>query len=388
MQRRLVVYLLGCLLAAGPAAGLSIIDLDPTPPPPGATPLPAAWDPREHVEAVPIRWTPHTAIWRSVPPEEARRIGQEPRRSAPLEDLAREAALRAVEETGGGMVVANDIWVTVIDARDSHDPRVGSYQGDRPVYPASVIKMCYMAAAYRQAQLGLIEMNAEVRKTIHDMMHVSSNEATADMVDLLTNTRSGPELEGEARLSFEHKRQAVHRYMEELGLPGLWAVQKTYGGQVVVTPGDFQWLGNRKWDNYERSNMMTTDDTARLLYMLWRRALVDRMASEEMLKPMYRGERDDSGFGFNSITPDGWELYSKGGSTGLDLHDAGIFVSPGGGEAIIVVAFSKTRNVEGDRPRTIHRAAELVLEELLQQPAILDWPEEGWDVMEDVEDEE
>lgn len=169
--------------------------------------------------------------------------------------------------------------------------------------------------------------------------------------------------------SFEHKRLETYRLMQALGLDGLFAINKTYGTGVPLYGREVDTLGQRKGGNYERSNSMTTDDTARLLYLIWRRALVDRQACEEMLDLLKRdGEHPTF---FSSVTPAGVTLYSKGGSTDVQRHDAGIFAYPDGG-AVIIAAFSNHRAPDGQYPPVIQRTAELVLERLAAIPGQLD----------------
>jgi beta-lactamase class A len=306
-------------------------------------------------------------MWRTISIGDSRLASQEPRPSSTISDLARRAAQQAAAEKGGQSVSPNEVWVTVIDCRDSHDPRMGSYQGGEQVYPASVIKLCYMLAAFDQVYTRRIAMTEALRADLEQMIFVSDNKATNRILDRLTHTGFGPELEGEARNSFEYKRATVNRYMTSLGLEGLWPTNKTFDDDIRLYGRDVQWLGSRKGDNYEKSNMMTTDDTARMLYLLWRRAVVDYDACEQMLELMNRTE-GKQGTWFKKIVPAGWDLYSKDGLTDLTRHDAGIFVNPQG-EAIIIVAFSKTR---GESAPVVERAAEIILQELQNTPAVLD----------------
>ncbi len=301
--------------------------------------------------------------WREIAVSDSRLVVEEPRPSPTIDKLAAEATLRAVEELGGASVAGDDVWTTIIDCRDSRDIRIGSYQGTEPVYPASVIKLVYMLTVYDQHRTGLLEMTEELRKDLHDMIVYSDNFATNRILDRITNTYFGPDLAGEARTSFEMKRQTATRYMQKLGMDGLWATNKTYDTGIPLYGRDIQWLGEPAGDNFERSNSMTTNDTARLLYLIWRHGVVDYQACEEMLALMKRDE--ESRAFFSEVVPEGATLYAKGGSTGLCRHDAGLFEFPNG-DAVIIVSFSKTRGEE--RPRVIERVAEIVLEEMRSTP--------------------
>ncbi|MDK2973329.1 MAG: hypothetical protein PWP23_3084 [Candidatus Sumerlaeota bacterium] len=304
--------------------------------------------------------------WRTVPLAESRAVAQEPRRVPDLDAMVQAATLEAVAELGDGIVTPETIWATAIDCRDPRDPRIGSFRGTLPVYPASVIKLCYMVAAYDQNRTRGLPLDEATRGDLDRMIRVSSNAATARMVDRLSNTGFGPSLDETAMASFEHKRLTTYRLMQALGLDGLFAINKTYGTGVPLYGREVDTLGARAGGNFERSNKMTTDDTARLLYLIWRHALVDHAACEEMLDLMKRGEEYKTFF--SAVVPEGVTLYSKGGSTDVQRHDAGIFAYPDG-TAIIVVVFSNHQSRDGKYPRVIQRTAELLLERIASTPA-------------------
>lgn len=306
-----------------------------------------------------------------IPLAESRLVAREPRPVAFLDALAADSARQAVRDEGQGHVAPGEIYLTVIDCRDPHDPRMGSYRGDQDVYPASVIKLCYMLNAYDQNRLGRLELDGDLRKDLRLMIGPSDNKATNRILDRLTGAGFGDDLEGRAWDSFAHKRREVARYYQELGLDGLWAANHTFDDDIRLYGRDVQWLGPRSADHFSQSNSMTTDDTARLLYLLWRRAVVDPEACENMLDLMRRNPNPQSAF-LPSVIPGGATLFSKGGYTSLEHHDAGIFAL-GPDKAVIVVVFTLNRNVPGGQYlRVVPRAAQLVLERVLAEPGVLD----------------
>lgn len=313
---------------------------------------------------------PGVTTWRAIPVAESRAVGEQPRAADFLDELVREVALAAVEEVGEGKVAENEIWMTVIDARDPRDPRIGHYQGDAPVYPASVPNVAIMVTAYDQVATGQLEMTEALFDDIRAMVHRSSNPATSRVLDRVCNTAFGPALEGDALESYEWKKHTIHRHMTDLGLEDLFIINKTYGPGVPFYGRERAILGERAGDNFERSNMMSTNATARLFYMLWRRALVSPEASAEMLDHMVRTP-DRNRTPFTVLAPEGATVYSKDGWTTICRHDAAIFELEEGG-AIIVVAFSFVRDVERNYPPVITTAARSVLEALLSQPGELD----------------
>ena len=106
---------------------------------------------------------------------------------------------------------ASQIAVTLVDMRDPAKPARGSHRGGEQIYPASVIKLFYLAAAHRWMEEAKLTDTPELRRAMSDMIVHSYNEATHYVLDVLTGTTSGPELpEAEIKEWFD-KRNAVNR---------------------------------------------------------------------------------------------------------------------------------------------------------------------------------
>src|SRR5690349_13732302 len=81
------------------------------------------------------------------------------RSSESLDKLVRDAASAAVERFGKTGLTADKIAITIIDLADPKNPARASYRGDEPTYPASVVKLFYLAAAYHQIETGALVRN-------------------------------------------------------------------------------------------------------------------------------------------------------------------------------------------------------------------------------------
>ena len=89
----------------------------------------------------------------------------------------------------------NQIAVTLVDLRDVAKPERGSYRGPEPIYPASVIKLFYLAAAHRWMEDGKLADTPELRRAMSDMIVHSYNEATHYVLDgFIWRGGSNPEL--------------------------------------------------------------------------------------------------------------------------------------------------------------------------------------------------
>src|SRR5438045_1595986 len=92
--------------------------------------------------------------------------------------------------------------MTVVDLSMPSAIGRGDYHGDAPFYPASVVKLFFMAEIYHQH----LETMPDVDRALHEMIGVSDNDATAFILDVISDTCSGPMLEGRALRRFLDKR--------------------------------------------------------------------------------------------------------------------------------------------------------------------------------------
>ncbi|MDF2441518.1 MAG: hypothetical protein JWN98_2502, partial [Abditibacteriota bacterium] len=91
------------------------------------------------------------------------------------------------------------------------------FRGEAPTYPASVVKLFYLAAVERWLEDGELTNSPELQRALRDMIVDSSNDATSLVVDALSGVGSGPELQGEEWETWKQKRNVVNRFFAELG---------------------------------------------------------------------------------------------------------------------------------------------------------------------------
>jgi hypothetical protein len=161
--------------------------------------------------------------------------------SSRLEKLTRDVIAAAIEKFGGGGLTADKIALTVIELNDREHPAAASYRGQEQIYPASVVKLFYLVAAHHQMQTGVLKQTPELERALHDMIVDSSNDATHYVVDALTGTTDGPELDEPALREWINKRNSMNRYFAGLGYEKINVNQKTwcegpYGRVLEVQP--------------------------------------------------------------------------------------------------------------------------------------------------------
>src|SRR6266496_1067227 len=218
-----------------------------------------------------------------------------------LQQLINQAARTALDRFADRKLEESQLSITLIDLRDPQHPSQANFRGNERVYPASVVKLFYLAAAQRWLEEKRIEETPELKRALRDMIVDSSNEATQYIVDVLTQTTGGYELAPREMEEWQNKRNVVNRYYTSLGYSNINVNQKTFCedayGREHVSRGP----------NGENRNKLTTDATARLLMEIvtGKAATPERTAQMmELLKRDYASKAtdgDDQGHGFNGL---------------------------------------------------------------------------------------
>ena len=168
------------------------------------------------------------------------------------------------------------------------------------------------------------------------MIWVSDNDAAAFLLDILTDTCSGSELEGKALEDFVNRRRKLNRYFASLG----------YDISAMIKPWSFGPFGRDMQimgENKVNRNRGSANSFASLLLWIVRRHAVSPQASDAMmtllerpLSPPRPTENQVKEF-FGEALPPGTRLWSKEGDTSEVRHDAAYIQLPSGGKFIIVL---------------------------------------------------
>ncbi|HSQ19618.1 MAG TPA: serine hydrolase, partial [Blastocatellia bacterium] len=220
----------------------------------------------------------HAVVLTGTPPQLPPSYARSPR----LEKLVRDVVAAAVEKFGNGGLTPDKLALTIIDLNDREHPAWASHRGQEQTYPASVVKLFYLVAAHHQMETGALKQTPELERALHDMIVDSSNDATHYVVDALTSTTGGPELDDPALREWMNKRNAINRYFASLGYEKINVNQKTwcegpYGRER-------QGLG----PNFEYRNKLTTEAIARLLCDIVSGRAVSPSRSHALMGLMHR----------------------------------------------------------------------------------------------------
>ena len=271
--------------------------------------------------------------------------------SAELEGIL-STAMNSVQGPSGGKNFKDDeISATLIDLSDPSDLRWANVRGEKPIYPASVVKMFYMAALERQLQDGKITLTPEVSRGLRDMIVDSSNEATQYILDVLTDTSSGAELPQKQFEQWQHQRNRVNRFFASMGYTNINVNQKTFCEDAY---GIEQQSRNYKGQN---RNMITTNATARLLAEIAlgrmntpeRTKLMMDLMKRDPFKPSSDPDSQSVAFTGKALIDANMtdaKLWSKAGWTSRARHDAA-YIETGDGLKFVLVVY--TENHADDR---------------------------------------
>lgn len=239
-----------------------------------------------------------------------------------------EATLKAFPK-----LTADNLAMSIIDVTKPDVLSRADYHGDAPFYPASVIKLFYMVEVYHQRK----ENDPDVPRALHEMIAVSDNDATAFLLDTISDTCSGPELDGRALRKFIEKRKVANRYFNPMGYE-ISAMAKPWSFGPFGR--DVQLMGGPDRPNRNRA---TANAVASLMLWIVRRRAVSPQASEAMfgllsrpLNPVNKDENQVTEFIGESL-PAGSKLWSKAGWTSEVRHDAAYIELPTGRKLILVI---------------------------------------------------
>src|SRR5437588_6640088 len=110
-------------------------------------------------------------------------------------------------------LTADNLAISIVDVTKPSTIDRADWHGDVPFYPASVVKLYIMAEVFHQKLQG----DPEVARALGEMIRLSDNDATAYLIDIISDTCPGPNLEGRALAKFIDKRRVVTRGFATMG---------------------------------------------------------------------------------------------------------------------------------------------------------------------------
>ncbi len=282
-----------------------------------------------------------------------------PARSAELDAFLASVARDVIEEFADKGLTPEGLSISLVEL-SGPSAASGSYRADAPYYPASVIKVFYLAYYEREKEAGRLKDTPEIIRAVKDMITVSSNDATGFVVDAITGTTSGPELSGRAWEAWKEKRNAVNRFLQARGYRDVNANQKTFCEDAYGREQAFREDGKNR-------NRVTPDAMARLFTEIARGRMAGASGTAEMLgllrrdvtadKPFDDLELEDARLAGHDL-PAGTAFWSKSGDA-YDVHHLVARVElPGGADFVLAVFTRGVKAVSGVIPRVYAKVAD------------------------------
>ena len=247
-------------------------------------------------------------------------------------------------------------WVRYSDVGpQAGEGRGASWNQERWVYPASVVKLIYAVAVEFWQQRDLIPDSDELQRAMRDMIADSSNDATGLVVDLLTGTTSGPALHGERWEQWQRQRRLVNDWLATLEWPELDGVnccQKTWGDGPYGREKRFYGA-----DNVNR-NALSTASTARMLEAVMTGVVVSPPACRRLRDLLSRSLDPDQRRADPENQVDGFLgaglpaescLWSKAGWMSQARHDAAWWKLPDAPPTMVVAFGSGSDRSQDDQ---------------------------------------
>ncbi len=239
-------------------------------------------------------------------------------------------------------LTTDNLAMSIIDVTKPDVFSRADYHGDAPFYPASVIKLFFMVETFHQHK----ENDPDIPRALHEMIVVSDNDATAYILETISDTCSGPELQGRALNKFIDKRRVANRYFNPMG----------YDVSAMAKPWSFGPFGRdmQLMGGPDRPNRNRATANAFTSLMLWivRKRAVSPQASDAMLallerplSPVHKDENQVTEF-IGEALPTGSKLWSKAGWTNEVRHDAAYIELPTGRKLILTIL---TRGAADDK---------------------------------------
>lgn len=156
--------------------------------------------------------------------------------------------------------------VTLIDTQTGE---MAEYQGSAERYPASVVKLFWLVAAYQRINRGELK-ESDLRSWLEPMIFKSDNQGASHILDAITGTQStADKLQTKDLEESKKRRQELNSFFSQAGYsPSINVSQKTFPvpQENIMEPKGFdQQLRGENLDKPIR-NKITTNDAARLMY--------------------------------------------------------------------------------------------------------------------------
>jgi hypothetical protein len=283
--------------------------------------------------------------------------------SPPLDEFLAQVAKDTVAEFSAKGLTDEGISIAVIDLTNSSPTAsfpAGAYRGDVSYYPCSVVKLCFLSYYESQKEAGKVKDTPELVRAVKDMITVSSNDATGFVVDSITGTTSGPEIQDPREWErWKARRNVVNDWYRARGYTNLNANQKTFCEDAYGRETAFR-------DGGKNRNRMTAAEAARIFKEIVRGEVAGELFTDEMKMLLSRDitgqekledmEPEDARLAGQGL-PKGSRLWAKSGDAYDFHHLVGRVALPNGSDFVIAVFTKGVKTVPDVIPSVYEKVA-------------------------------
>jgi beta-lactamase class A len=189
---------------------------------------------------------------------------------------------RIVKYSTANKLPLDALSIALIDTKTGE---IAQYQGDIQRYPASVVKMFWLVAAYQK--IGEKELTeVSLRPSIEQMIFKSDNQGASQILDAVTQTTSTPNNLPKNELAIgQQQRQKVNNFFLQAGYSkDINVSQKTFPipQENIMEPKGFDQQLRGEDIQKPIRNRITTNDAARLMYEIVTGKSIDPTTSQKM----------------------------------------------------------------------------------------------------------
>ena len=252
-----------------------------------------------------------------------------------LDQICHSAFVAAKTSLPAEKLDIGDVSITVMQ-REGTKWQVGGFEQDTPMYPASVVKLFWLAFAHHS----VTKWSDEDLRAAKEMIVDSNNDATGHIVNLSTGALPGPELQGKDFDKWSFRRHAANRWFKSLGYEKINVLNRTYNEGPFGREAQIIKVSGR--------NSLTTRATALLMSRFADDQVEPRRSIVSLRQFLKRdiSSADEQVKGYlGGIMPTGTQHWSKAGWTSEVKHDVSHDIMPDGRQFVFCI-FTKRPDSE------------------------------------------
>lgn len=245
--------------------------------------------------------------------------------------------------------------ITLINVKSGE---VAGYKQQELRFPASVLKMFWMAYVYGGLAQGILPDETGFNMDLFRMIQQSSNDSASRIIDAVTGTKSGEKLSDEEYQNWKQRRMFLTDFFRKAGYDGIVLSQKT-----LSTAERPKGREGQMWDDPQEQirNKISSEHAARLMYEIVMGEAISPESSQKMLTWLARdlspeGKEDTNRFGgFNPIKgffgeplPEDIDFASKAGWTSSGRHEVAFVRTRDGKTAYILSVLAGDESYSND----------------------------------------